>query len=78
MKTSNKPCRIASVIASEIRTIFTSYSILLVLAGGIFVYGLLYNYMYEPNLIRHAPVAVVDRSMSSLSREYIRLFDAAP
>ena len=78
MKTSNKPCRIASVIASEIRTIFTSYSILLVLAGGIFVYGLLYNYMYEPNLIRHAPVAVVDRSMSSLSREYIRLLDAAP
>ena len=38
--------------------------------GGIFLYGLLYNYMYEPNLIRDAPVAVVDRSHSPLSREY--------
>lgn len=36
----------------EFKTIGTSYAILLVLMGGIFVYGLLYNYMYEPNLIR--------------------------
>ncbi len=78
MKTSNKHGRIAAVIASEVRTIFTNYSILLVLAGGIFVYGLLYNYMYAPNLIRHAPVVVVDRSHSALSREYARLLDAAP
>lgn len=27
-----------------------SYAILLVLMGGIFVYGLLYNYMYAPDL----------------------------
>ncbi len=42
-------------------------------AGGIFLYGLLYNYMYAPNLVRKAPVAVVDLSHSALSREYIRL-----
>lgn len=65
-------------IILEFKTIGTSYSILLVLMGGIFIYGLLYNYMYEPNLIRDAPIAVVDQSHSTLSREYTRLIDAAP
>lgn len=82
MKTSNKITvglkEIATVIRSEFLTISTSYAILLVLMGGIFVYGLLYNYMYEPNLIRNAPVAVVDLSHSSLGREYSRLLDATP
>lgn len=82
MKTSNKIIvglkEIATVIRDEFMTISTSYAILLVLIGGIFVYGLLYNYMYEPNLIRNAPVAVVDMSHSELSREYSRLIDATP
>lgn len=82
MKTSGKIKKwavdIADIVWREFITIGTSYAILLVLAGGIFVYGLLYNYMYEPNLIRDAPVAVVDLSGSALSREYTRLIDAAP
>lgn len=69
---------IALIIIREFRTISTSYAILLVLIGGIFVYGLLYNYMYEPNLIRNAPIAIVDNSCSALSREYARLINAAP
>lgn len=69
---------ISSIMAREFRAISTSYAILLVLFGGIFVYGLMYNYMYEPNLIREAPVAVVDKSRSELSREYTRLLNAAP
>ena len=78
MKISSKLRDIAAIAADEFRTVSTSYSVLLVLMGGIFLYGLLYNYMYEPNLIRDAPVAVVDRSHSPLSREYARLLDAAP
>lgn len=82
MKTSSKIKDIlndlTTIVVREFRTIATSYSILLVLMGGIFVYGLLYNYMYEPNLIREAPIAVVDESHSALSREYSRLIDAAP
>ena len=50
----------------------------MVLSGGIFVYGLLYNYMYAPNVVRNAPVAVVDMSRTPLSRSYIRLLDATP
>ncbi|MEG2573983.1 MAG: ABC transporter permease [Bacteroides sp.] len=69
---------IAIVIANEFKTIGTSYAILLVLIGGIFVYGILYNYMYEPNIVTDAPIAVVDKSGSQLSREYARLIDATP
>lgn len=68
---------IASVIVAEFKTIGTSYAILLVLMGGIFVYGFLYNFMYAPNVVRDAPIAVVDDSHSTLSREYTRLIDAA-
>ena len=62
----------------ELRAIATSYSVLLVLVGGVFAYGLLYNYMYAPNVVREVPVVVVDHSHSALSREYIRMLDATP
>lgn len=82
MKTLNKTkdslYRVADIARGEFLTISTSYSILLVLIGGIFVYGLLYNYMYAPNFVRNAPVVVVDDSRSNLSREYTRLLDATP
>lgn len=82
MRTSDKIkgalADIASIIRNEFLTISTSYAILLVLVGGIFLYGLLYNYMYAPDLVRNAPVVVVDDSKTDLSREYIRLLNAAP
>ena len=40
--------KVISVIHDEFKTIAGSYAILLVLMGGVFVYGLLYNYMYAP------------------------------
>lgn len=67
-----------NVIRREWKAISTNPAILLVLAGGIFLYGLLYNYMYAPNLVRKVPVAVADLSHSALSREYVRWLDAAP
>lgn len=42
------------------------------------MYGLLYNYMYAPDLVRNVPVVVVDNSKTALSREYIRLLNASP
>lgn len=69
---------ISSIILREWRAISTNAAILLVLTGGIFAYGLLYNLMYAPNLVRKTPVAVVDNSHSILSREYIRLLNATP
>ena len=69
---------ILAVSVREFRVMCTRYSILMVLSGGIFLYGLLYNYMYAPNVLRNAPVAVVDMSQTPLSRHYSRLLDATP
>lgn len=68
---------ISDYIIKEFKTIATSYSIILVLVGGVFIYGFLYNYMYQPNLIRNAPVVIVDESHTPLSREYSSLLDAS-
>ena len=62
----------------ECRCILRSLPILLVMGGGIFLYGFLYNYMYSPNVLREVPVGVVDESRTPLSRQYIRLLDATP
>ena len=82
MKISNNikagPNNISSIILNEFKTISGSFAIVLVLMGGIFMYGLLYNYMYAPDVVRNVPVVVVDNSKTELSREYIRLLNATP
>lgn len=82
MKESNKIVdsleQMIGLMRREYRTIATSYAITLVLLGGIFVYGLLYNYMYQPNVVRNIPVVVVDNSKTSMSREFIQMLNATP
>lgn len=78
MKKLNKLQQLSFIIRREYWAISTSYAVLLVLMGGIFVYGLLYNYMYAPNIVTDVPVAVVDNSHSELSRNFIRWLDATP
>lgn len=78
MKRFNILHQLSFIIRREYLAISTSYAVLLVLVGGIFVYGLLYNYMYAPNIVTDVPVAVVDRSHSALSRDFIRWLDATP
>ena len=75
MKGLNDILRIAKY---EYRSMLRSLPVLLVLGGGIFFYGLLYNYMYSPNVLREVPVAIVDESRTPLIRHYIRLLDATP
>lgn len=78
MKTLSKIQQISFIIRREFLAISTSYSVILVLMGGIFMYGLLYNYMYAPNIVTDVPIAVVDHSHSELSRNFIRWIDATP
>ncbi|MBQ8672650.1 MAG: ABC transporter permease [Bacteroides sp.] len=66
------------VIRQEWQRISRTPAVLMVLCGGIFLYGLLYNYMYAPDVVRHSPIVVVDASRSALSREYIRLMESTP
>ena len=41
-------------------------------------YPLLYSFVYTNEVVREVPVVVVDKSHSSLSRRFIRNFDASP
>lgn len=67
---------IATLVRIEFLTIASNKFILLVLLGGILMYGFLYNFMYEPNVVEKVPVVVVDKSNTHLSRYYSRLLDA--
>lgn len=69
---------ILRIAVYECRSILHSLPVLLVLGGGIFMYGLLYNYMYSPNVLHEVPIVVVDNSRTPLSRHYARLMDATP
>ena len=69
---------ILNVAVYEYKSILRSLPVLLVMGGGIFFYGILYNYMYSPDVLRDVPIAVVDESRTPLSRRYIRLLDATP
>lgn len=65
-------------IRQELRAIALSPAVLLVLIGGVVGYGVLYNLLYEPSVVREAPIVVVDESHSHLSRTLTRLIDATP
>ncbi|MBR6538793.1 MAG: ABC transporter permease [Bacteroides sp.] len=69
---------ILRIAVYECRSILHSLPVLLVLGGGIFMYGLLYNYMYSPNVLHEVPIVVVDNNRTPLSRHYARLMDATP
>ena len=42
------------------------------------LYPLLYSWIYNNEVVREVPVAIVDQSHTNASREYIRKFDASP
>ena len=61
---------------AEYKFITTNIPLLLVLLGGNIGYGVLYNYMYNPNIVRDVPIAVVDMADNKLSRTFIKNIDA--
>lgn len=52
------------------------FGIIMIVLGGTVGYGLLYNFLYRPNLIEKVPIALVDNSKSELSAKYARYLDA--
>lgn len=62
----------------EIKKIFNDTGIILFFMVVPLAYPVLYTTLYIPEVIRELPIAVVDYSHSSLSREYIRKIDATP
>lgn len=62
----------------ELWDIATSPSSMTLIIGGMVAYGLLYNLLYQPNIVRKAPIVVVDNSHTHLSRHLTSLINASP
>ena len=65
-----------NIISHEFRAIGTNIPILIVLVLGNVGYGFLYNLLYNTNVYKEAPIAIVDMSQSDLSRHFIDYIDA--
>lgn len=79
MKTMRNILRLFALsLRREWRDIATSKTSLLVIVGGVVMYGLLYNLLYRPNEVEEAPVVVVDEAHSHLSHRLVSLLDASP
>ena len=79
MRKVNNTMRLFGImLRKELWDIATSLSAVIVIVGGMVAYGLLYNLLYRPNIVREAPIVVVDNSHTSLSRHLVSLIDASP
>ena len=57
---------IIKIISNEFRAIGTNIPILIVLILGNVGYGFLYNLLYNTNVYKEAPVAIVDTLLGAL------------
>lgn len=64
--------------AKTIRSIFTDGGALLFCIVVPLIYPVLYTLIYNGEVVREVPVAVVDDCRSTLSRDYVRRLDATP
>lgn len=64
--------------AKEMRSTVTDEGVLIFCILVPLLYPLIYSWIYNNEVVREVPVAVVDMSHSSASREFIRQVDASP
>lgn len=69
---------LCTIWADELKMVFTDEGALMFMIVVPFLYPLLYSWMYNNEVVREVPVAIIDKNHTSMSREYIRMFDAAP
>lgn len=68
---------IIKIISDTFKSIGTNIPILIVLILGNVGYGFLYNLLYNTNVYRNAPIAIIDMSQSDISRHFIDYIDAS-
>jgi ABC-2 type transport system permease protein len=66
----------ARVFRQEMLTVFSDIGVMTFFFLLPLVYPIIYSLIYNPEVVREIPVAVVDNSRSALSREFIRRADA--
>jgi len=62
----------------EFELIFKDVGVMVIIFAVPLVYPLLYSFIYYPEVVRDLPIAVVDLSKSSASRQFTRNLDATP
>ena len=62
----------------EFQLIFKDVGVMILVFAVPLIYPMLYSFIYYPEVVRDLPIAVVDLSKSSASRQYIRNLDATP
>lgn len=70
--------KLSQLISYEFSLIFKDSGAFLILIGALIIYSLLYGVIYEPEVVRNMPVAVVDMDNSNASRDLIRRVNATP
>ena len=71
-------CDVCAVWRDEMKTFIHDEGVFLFCLLMPAVYPLLYAWIYNNEVLREVPVAVVDNSHSSFSREFIQMADASP
>ncbi|MEG1763253.1 MAG: ABC transporter permease, partial [Bacteroidales bacterium] len=61
---------------TELNTIFSDSAVMIFFFLVPLVYPLIYSFIYNQEVVREAPLAVVDDSHTSLSRDFVRRIDA--
>lgn len=74
----NKLKNILHVCRVELMNIMHDQGVVLFVFIVPIFYPLLYAFIYTNETVRDVPIAVIDRSDSKLSREFVRMVDAAP
>lgn len=76
--TYNYILNVCNIWAKELKYILLDEGMILFLSVLPLAYPILYSWIYNNEVVHEVPVVIVDKSHSSLSREYARLVDASP
>lgn len=71
-------CDTCYIMVAEMRNEFHDEGLLIFCVLVPLFYPLLYSWIYNNEVVRDVPVAVVDMSHSHASRQFIRMFDGSP
>lgn len=62
----------------EFQLIFSDVGVMVIIFAAPLLYPVLYSFIYYPEVVRDLPIAVVDMSKSTVSRQFVRNLDATP
>ena len=66
------------ICVKELKAVFKDQGVLIFFILVPLAYPIVYAFIYNQEVVRDVPVAVVDKSNSSMSREFLRMVDSTP